>query len=838
MKNKYLKAFFLTFIILLIILLVLGIYPFGDKTLIVSDLRDQYMIFINYLKSIFFGSNTFLYTFSGSLGENFLSLAAYYLMSPFNLITLFFKTSLMPLVITFIILFKISLSSVTMLYYLNDKVKDKKIIYFFSLSYALMSYTIAFYFHIMWLDSIILLPLMVKGIENIVEKKNSLLYIFSLSLIIFSNYYIGVITCIFSVMYFIYYILLTKEKEYKKIIIKYLVSSLLSGLMCSFILIPVFYSMLNGKALVDDINTVTPYYFNSLDIFSKLFNSSYDASSIWHGGANVFVGSFCLVLFSLSFFNKKTDKRVKIINLIFILILFLTLRIHKFDLIFHGLTEPNCFDFRHAFIIGFMLIKIASENYDNFDLKKKKMSITLFIFLIIHLIIYLNNYSYYQGMRSLLLLFSLISIILITLSLYYKKEKFLLLLIILDLMVNTTNIFKTIMDVEYKASDLKLFNSYYKENSLIINKIKEDDKTFYRIEKDYHHSNSINDSMLFNYYGISHFDSTSNVNTEKFLENIGFRRMMSRAFYDHGSTKMVDMLLGIKYVLSKDNNYKDYQKISSGVYSVYQNPYYISMGFKLENLNNLEYSDNVFENLNLVYQNIMNKKDSLYERANYNISYLNVNRKDNIYEKKKDDAFITYTFKVMSDDDYYLYFKDNLVRDNFKTGTIYVNNREINDYFNKYHYGMIYLGKFNIGETVDVKIKVDNDYLEFPSGLIYYENNDIFYNLYNYLKSNSLNINLINSSSIEFSSNFNVNNNVLVSIPYEKGWNIYIDGVKTDYQSGLNGLISFSVSKGNHYIKMNYLPLGLKFGIIVSLLAFTGTIIWIRGEKDEKENRI
>ena len=89
-KKKYFKTFLLTFIILLIILLIIGIYPFGDKTLIVSDLRDQYLPFINYLKSILNGNNNIFYTFSGSLGENFFTMSAYYLMSIFNIFTLFF----------------------------------------------------------------------------------------------------------------------------------------------------------------------------------------------------------------------------------------------------------------------------------------------------------------------------------------------------------------------------------------------------------------------------------------------------------------------------------------------------------------------------------------------------------------------------------------------------------------------------------------------------------------------------------------------------------------------------------------------------------------------------
>ena len=171
-----------------------------------------------------------------------------------------------------------------------------------------------------------------------------------------SNYYIGVIVCLFSVIYFIYYYISNYNRFDKiKVIKKYIIGSLLGGMLSFIIILPVFFALVTSKAVVSDTNVIVPTIYNSLEILGKLINSPFAANQIWHGGPNIFAGTLMTILFVYSFFNKKISKRQKIINFVTILFLFLTFRIHLLDLMFHGLNEPNCFDFRHAFIFTFMM---------------------------------------------------------------------------------------------------------------------------------------------------------------------------------------------------------------------------------------------------------------------------------------------------------------------------------------------------------------------------------------------------------------------------------------------------------------------------------------------------
>ena len=106
-------AFFIPFILMIIILSITGIWPFGTKTILTSDLENQYVQFFSYLREIYKGNHSIFYTFSKTFGGEMLSLYAYYLMSPLNIILLFFRTEWLPQAIELLILVKISLCSLT-----------------------------------------------------------------------------------------------------------------------------------------------------------------------------------------------------------------------------------------------------------------------------------------------------------------------------------------------------------------------------------------------------------------------------------------------------------------------------------------------------------------------------------------------------------------------------------------------------------------------------------------------------------------------------------------------------------------------------------------------------
>ena len=180
-------------------------YPFGDKTILTVDLYFQYTPMLSHLREGLLSGNLSLYSFTVGMGTNMIPLAAYYLMSPFNVLLIFFPQRLLAEAILFIIMLKLSLSAATCAFSLQSIYKRKNpLVLISSIGYALSMYSIAYAWNIMWLDVLILFPLVIAALERMLRTKKIGWYILLLSLCMIINYYIAFMVCVFLIMYLVY----------------------------------------------------------------------------------------------------------------------------------------------------------------------------------------------------------------------------------------------------------------------------------------------------------------------------------------------------------------------------------------------------------------------------------------------------------------------------------------------------------------------------------------------------------------------------------------------------------------------------------------------------------
>ena len=111
--GKY-KRYFLVFLIpLLIFSFVFFIQgDFGKKSILNGDMQSQYLSLFEYLRDVLHGEASFPYSFSKGLGGGMYGTYFYYLASPLNFLVYFFEN--VPLFLTFLVLFKLSLCGFTM----------------------------------------------------------------------------------------------------------------------------------------------------------------------------------------------------------------------------------------------------------------------------------------------------------------------------------------------------------------------------------------------------------------------------------------------------------------------------------------------------------------------------------------------------------------------------------------------------------------------------------------------------------------------------------------------------------------------------------------------------
>ena len=134
----------------------------------------------------------------------------------------------------------------------------------------------------MWIDCMMLLPLVALGIEKLISEKKYKLFTLSLGLAIFTNFYIGYMMCIFCFIYFFYaYFCIDKnplgeKKHFLRALVRMGLFSAIAVGLAACIILPTYYSLGFGKTTFSDPTYSYKPRFDLLDLAAKLFLNSYD----------------------------------------------------------------------------------------------------------------------------------------------------------------------------------------------------------------------------------------------------------------------------------------------------------------------------------------------------------------------------------------------------------------------------------------------------------------------------------------------------------------------------------------------------------------------------------
>ena len=222
----YAISFVLVCFITLVAFVFSEIYPFGNRSLLIWDLRWQYVQFFEWFRRILLEGGNIFYSFNTGLGANMVGLYAYYLASPLNCLVIFFED--IQLFILILTIIKLGFAAVTCSIFLRNRCRSLSNVWvvLLAICYGTMSYTFSQKSNIMWLDGLVFLPLIAYGVYNVVENRKKGMLYGSVLLAIFSNWYIAYMCCLFSVIYFFYELIINKSYEKKvkdtfKVILSY-----------------------------------------------------------------------------------------------------------------------------------------------------------------------------------------------------------------------------------------------------------------------------------------------------------------------------------------------------------------------------------------------------------------------------------------------------------------------------------------------------------------------------------------------------------------------------------------------------------------------------------------
>lgn len=745
-----------------------------NKNFIYSDNLSQYLPTYKYLYNVLHGTATFPYTFSKGLGGTMFGALFYGLSSPFNILLYFFSDIELFMIIS--ILFKIGLSGLTCFLLLNKKGFKHINCLIFSLTYSLSGYLCLYFIHIMWLDAVWLLPLLIIAIDKIISKDNDLMYIFILFISLLSNYYTGYMLTLFSVFYYIQQLYLKYDDKYFikkniKRILKFLLITFLVGCLVMFILIPVYYESLEFYRASSKWNFINLVF---LDLFSGTYVGYENIYNTLNENAIlIYCSTFSILLNVLYFLNKSISKKEKISTTILLLFMLLPVFIKPLDRLWHLFTNTSYFSYRYSFILILLIILNSIKTFELDSIYNKKIKFFLVFYLILScsmiFTIKTNSAVYNLSLSNVFitLLFMIIGAILI----YYKKNKLAYCLIVIELIFNlgiTCFHLKKTQTYELKEKSVNILQKY--------------NSSSYRIETTKNFT--LNDGLYGNYNGVTTFLSSQNKRNILFglcLKNTSFNNTYK---YIHYNT-FYDILVSLKYIIDKNINlnYKLLEEfeIDNIKYYLQENPYALNLGYTV--------SDKIKD------FDIFNNKENSY----FSDLFSSIDGEKNDYliqlnlEKINSKAYIMKKNKRYSE----IYLTTEFIPTNIDISKISQKDNRI-----------IYFDQNN----EDVKFEFQEDIQNLKAYTIDIEKIKNFVN-----NREQLILNENKGNFLSGTINVSKDSIMMLTMPYERGWAIYVDGIKVNYYELLDSFIGIDLTKGFHKIEMYYYIPGLELGIIISL---------------------
>ena len=839
-RNKLiLAAFCLPVILMLLAFLVMGIYPAGENQIAVIDMYHQYVPFLGELQSKLQSGGSLFYTWNGAGGSNFWNLLAYYGASPLNLILVLFPKKFLMEGVTLILLLKIGLAGSTMAVYLRAIVweKDKRSadisLVGFATLYALCSYVMAYYWCIMWMDAVALLPLCILGLHKILDGRSGVFYTVCLALVVFINYYMAIMVCIFILFYYpvLYFIKVQGESagHFFKTTGRAVGYSLLGVLMSAVMLLPTWMSMQSTYYISADMPEKTELYNDLLDILNQMLPNA--ELTYREGLPNLYCGMFVVILLVFYWISRTIPLREKLLNGAFLVFLIFSLNINKLDFIWHGFHFPNQLPYRYTFMICFLLIAMAYQVFQRVDeIRVNHLWILLAAgggyYLLAQKILTEHikdlDLFVYSGLAWLALYVAIL--------LLYKKGRLPknLLLILTVILLTCEMASNTCTSIDQVGTTQR--SNYYANEADIAKLVKKTEGTDDRFGRTEMNDNYIlNCPAMYHYKGISQFSSSLNANATALMEHIGVEGAPDKNRFNYNQTDPVtNAMLNIRYLIGKnlpidDSDFKQIAK--SGNSRLYESIYPLSIGYMTaDTIRTWNYEqENPFMVLDDYVRAVtQNKYTSVFTEiepvdvsaANIELSSTGDGMWDSTLknETKKSKTILTYQAQQIGKQ--YLFIE----ADDADAITVSQEKKDDKIEIRNDCGSIVNLGEMDSGTEFTVTI----EYKEGKGGSVVSHvctmDEAVWQDAYKMLSASMLDVTDYGDTYLKGTIDVQEDGVFVTSVPYEAGWKLKVDGHTREINELIGGAwISTSLSAGEHQIELSFRPPGLIAGLLITL---------------------
>ncbi len=848
--TRPLLTFIIAFGILIVPFAFAGLYPFGDRQIMIIDSWHQYYPILQQLQSKLLNGDSLFYTWQSGGGTNFWLMMTYYAMSPLNLLSVLVPKINLREFMAFMTLFKIALGGTAFTVYLQLMHKRYDLsTTIFGLLYAFCGFFMSYYWNIMWLDVVAIFPLVILGLHRVVFQKKYALYVLTLAYAVFSNYYMAYFVCFFIAIYAFIVIFIEAELSSKAALKRLLMVVLLSLLavgIAAVVIVPVF----EGMKLAYGLSSADP---KKMKTYTTLFDTlnrfmPFIKPSVVDGLPNLTLGSLGSLFFILFFVQDTHKLKAKIAyGSLFAFLIFST-NINYLNFIWHGLHFPNQVPFRFAFLISFLMLSVAYKAYLDFDKTDLKTYFKVIAGVVLYIIFaekLMAEAAFSKFLYAIILLIAIYSALLL-LQLKSVLDKRVVAQILLLVMIAEST---AMMGITVDAAGSSNRSHYFargEEVAQLLTYLRDEDNAIQRVEMSPIYS--ANDPLLYQYRGISQFSSTANAKYTTFTKTLGLSSNEPSNSYKYiPNTPIANGFLGINYIISKDEKLPS----NNAAYSVahqagstkllrsnFAMPF--AFGVKQQIYQKIAGLNSPFER----QQKLANKAsglivplfDTIYETESV-LDNINSKERDGVrYRYRNTDATrkgrVKLIFNIEREEQVYIYLKNQN-----KTAKLEYDGMMFD--FDPRRGVVMDLGILDPQTRVSISFEVNAQ----ASG--YYDlhavafNAEAYQRIYRQLTAAPLQIETFEDTYIAGFVDMPEAGTLYTSIPFDGGWQATVDYRPLEIVPLHDAVMSLPLAAGKHHIELRYTPPGLKRGALISLLSLlTFVILLAYSSLLAKKNRL
>ncbi len=807
-----------------------GIWPFGANRIDYFDNMQQVAPLYAHLWDWMHGKASLWFDWYTGFGTNVsMSISAFSMLSPFNLLLYLFPRTLILESISILTLVKMIFMAVAMYAYINKKYNNlsynMKVA--FSLMYTFCGYTVLYgSCFTPWMDIVALFPLLMLAYENMMQTGKKLFYIIMVAIIFIINYYLGAMSLVYIFLISGAYVLLMSKKEKIKEHAWNLGIGTVAGLGLScFVLVPVMMQLSGSQRGGSGQGIVSQYIgWIKSAIISDGQMAAFQRWMMLYGMAF----AAAVIIMGLKKFKEEKNTIRYMISLL--LISLLPIVVEGINLMWH-FGSYNGYTLRNGYIVAFTLITVAAyfaqRMFEEVTADKKQLVKQLVIF-VVAAAVYAVIYNIIPSNDIILAAFILFIAIFIAAFIFYNKKlkkdgigfdfNTIIAIVAIEVFIGAYSLIGPPKFYEYEPYQ---YGDYVQAANEVKDSLDIEESVTERIVNPDISLNA-NYPLILRRSAMSSFTAALQSDTQSYSKKFGYSKYFLWLL-DSGGTVFTNSLFHVTQAVNVNElDSQMYTAVrSDGDYTLYDANYKLPFAMSVnKNITRQDFSGNWEDLHNIFYKALTNDTQDIVNGMSYTKKESSVIREYNVRADGKQAVYINIVDVNNRNTDANASWLISSMH-------IYVNGEAVlvptlgdvknTAYFTDYNNNLVYLGTFE-NENFTIRVEYDDPWylkvsevsfagldMDKMQSLVDKHADDYCETSYT---SDSLTVKLNGSG---------VNNMALIPVVYSDNWNVKVNGKKVKAKSVCGLFTGVDIHAGSNVIEMTFEPKGKKAGMLISL---------------------